>query len=262
MTRLPLVALPTDRKFLGEHPFLVLGEKYARAVVEGANAFPLAVPSLTPALPWEQLLDHVDGLLLTGAVSNIEPHHYGDEKPYQGSPSDPARDANTLPLVKLALAKKLPVLAICRGFQEVNVAFGGDLHQQVHELPGMLDHREDSGAPLDVQYGLAHAVDIVAGGLLHAIAGTDVAQVNSVHGQGVKRLGDGLRVEATAPDGLIEAFSLPGETFLLAVQWHPEWKTTENRFYQAIFKAFGDACRKRAASRDATTQPKAASAAA
>jgi putative glutamine amidotransferase len=249
MASQPLVALPTDRKFIGAHPFLVVGEKYVRAVADGAGAIPLPWPSLIPPLPVRDLLDTVDGLLLTGAVSNIEPHHYGDEPSYEGNLHDPARDANTLPLAKRAAAAGVPVLAICRGFQEVNVAYGGSLYQKVHEQPGLLDHREDATAPLDAQYGPAHAIDIVPGGLLEKIAGGRSAQVNSVHGQGVRRLGDGLRVEATAPDGLVEAFSLPGDGFLLAVQWHPEWKVMENPFHLGIFRAFGDACRERAAKR-------------
>ncbi|WDS37163.1 gamma-glutamyl-gamma-aminobutyrate hydrolase family protein [Pseudoxanthomonas sp.] len=245
MAKPPLIGVPTDRKQIGLHPFLAVGEKYVRAVVDGAGGVPLLWPTLVPALDPALLLDTVDGLLLTGAVSNIEPHHYSDEPSWCGNLHDPARDGTTLPLVRAALAAGVPVLAICRGFQEVNVALGGALHQKVHEVPGLMDHREDKDAPLDVQYGPAHAVTLAPGGLLAAFGGTQ-QQVNSLHGQGVKRLADELIVEATAPDGLIEAFRHAGGTFLLGVQWHPEWKVTQNAFYAGIFRAFGDACRARA----------------
>lgn len=245
----PLVGLPTDRKTIGPHPFLAVGEKYVRAVVDGAQALPLLLPALQPTLPLEQVLGTIDGLLLTGSVSNIEPHHYGDEPSYAGNLHDPARDANSLPMVKLAVRMGLPVLAVCRGFQEVNVAFGGTLYQKVHEQPGFLDHREHPDDPLEKQYAPAHVVTFNPGGLLSGIAGTPSAHVNSLHGQGVARLGKGLKVEAVAPDGLIEAFRHEGSGFLLGVQWHPEWRVTENPFYLGIFKAFGDACRARAAQR-------------
>ena len=249
MARPPLVGIPTDRKQIGPHPFLAVGEKYVRAVVDGAGAMPLLLPALQPALPAEELLEHLDGLLLTGSVSNIEPHHYGNEPSYEGNQHDPARDANTLPLVPMALAMGLPVLAICRGFQEVNVALGGSLHQKVHELPGFLDHRENLEDPLDVQYAPVHAVTFSPGGILAGIAAAPSAQVNSLHGQGVARLGQGLKVEAVAPDGLVEAVRHEGPGFMLGVQWHPEWRVTGNDFYLGIFKAFGDACRTRAAQR-------------
>ncbi len=249
MASLPLVGLPTDRKQIGPHPFLAVGEKYVRALVEGAGAIPLLLPALQPALPAEQFLEHLDGLLLTGAVSNIEPHHYSDEPSYEGNLHDTARDANTLPLVTRALSMGLPVLAICRGFQEVNVALGGSLYQKVHEQPGFLDHRENPEQPLDLQYAPAHAVTFNPGGMLAGIAAAPLAQVNSLHGQGVARLGRGLKVEAVGPDGLIEAFRHEGPGFMLGVQWHPEWQVSENPFYLGIFRAFGDACRVHAAQR-------------
>ena len=251
MTPLPRVGLPTDYKQIGAHPFLAVGEKYVRAVVDGAGCLPLLVPTLDPVLPLRQLLDGLDGLLLTGAVSNIEPHHYSDESSYEGNLLDPRRDATNLPLIPLAIEMGVPLLAICRGFQEVNVAFGGSLYQKVHEQPGFMDHRENKDDPLDVQYGPAHDVALVPGGLLATLVGDTQVTVNSLHGQGVRRLGEGLVVEAQAPDGLIEAFRHDGPAFMLAVQWHPEWKVTENPFYLAIFRAFGDACRARAAGRKA-----------
>lgn len=251
MTPLPRVGLPTDHKQIGAHPFLAVGEKYVRAVVDGAGCLPLLVPTLDPVLPLRDVLAGLDGLLLTGAVSNIEPHHYSDESSYEGNLLDPRRDATNLPLIPLAIELGVPVLAICRGFQEVNVAFGGTLYQKVHEQPGFMDHRENKDDPLDVQYGPAHDIALVPGGVLAGLAGDTRATVNSLHGQGVRRLGEGLVVEAQAPDGLVEAFRHDGPAFMLAVQWHPEWKVRENAFYLATFRAFGDACRARAARRPA-----------
>lgn len=255
MTSLPLVGLPTDRKQIGPHPFLAVGEKYVRAVVEGAGALPVLLPTLQPALPLEQMLERLDGILLTGATSNIEPRHYGDEPSYEGNLHDPARDATSLALVPLAVQMGVPLLALCRGFQEVNVALGGSLYQKVHEQPGYLDHRENPDDPLERQYAPVHAVTFNPGGMLAGIAGTPSERVNSVHGQGVARLGKGLKVEAVAPDGLIEAFRHEGGSFLLGVQWHPEWRVGENPFYLGIFKAFGDACRQRAAQRNLRATP-------
>lgn len=250
MRRIPLVGLPSDRKQIGHHPFQAAGEKYLRAVVDGAGCLPLVIPSLTPPLDLREVLRDLDGLLLTGAPSNIEPHHYSDEPSYPGNDHDPARDATTLGIVPLAIEMGVPVLALCRGFQEVNVALGGTLHQKVHEVPGYDDHRENKQDPLGVQYAPSHVIDLVEGGLLARIAGGREVSVNSLHGQGIRTLGRGLVVEASTRDGLVEAVRLddPGP-FLLAVQWHPEWRVTENPFYLGIFQAFAAACRERASQR-------------
>lgn len=236
---------------LGPHPTQTVGEKYIRAIIDGAGCLPLLIPSLDPATDLRATLTELDGLMLTGAYSNIEPHHYGEEPSWEGNLHDPVRDANTLDIVPLAIEMKVPVLAVCRGLQEVNVALGGTLHQKVHETPGFNDHREDKDAPLDVQYGPAHDIDLAPGGMLRGIAHADVAMVNSLHGQGINRLAPGCVVEARARDGLIEAIRLDApDPFLLAVQWHPEWKVRENPFYLGIFQAFAHACRERAAQRN------------
>lgn len=238
---------------LGPHPTQTVGEKYLRAVIEGAGCLPLMIPSLDPATDLRATLQELDGLLLTGAYSNIEPHRYCEEPSWEGNLHDPVRDANTLSIVPLAIEMNVPVLAVCRGLQEVNVALGGTLYQKVHETPGFQDHRENKDAPLDVQYGPAHPIDLTPGGLLAQIAGSNVAVVNSLHGQGIRTLAPGCVVEARARDGLIEAIRLDSpEPFLLAVQWHPEWKVRDNPFYLGIFQAFAAACRRRAASRNRT----------
>jgi putative glutamine amidotransferase len=155
---------------------------------------------------------------------------------------DPHRDATTLPLIRAAVAAGLPILAICRGFQEMNVAFGGTLHQKLHEVPGFNDHRDDETLPLDEQYGPAHEVILTQDGLLRAFAGADRLMVNSLHWQGVEQLGQGLTIEAKALDGVVEAFRVThARSFAVAVQWHPEWRFAENAFSRAFFAAFGAA---------------------
>ena len=233
------MGLPTDSTALGHHRFAVAGEKYVRALAEAAEVTPVVLPSLQPPLPASDWLLGLDGLLLTGAVSNIEPQHYEGGRSWPGNPHDPARDANAFALLHEALALDLPVLAICRGFQELNVALGGTLHPQVHAVPGLADHRDDPQAPVDVQYGPAHAVTLAADGWLAQWHGSGRAQVNSVHGQGIARLAQGLQVEAMADDGLVEAARSLHHGFVLGVQWHPEWRVTQTPFYHAIFRAFG-----------------------
>ena len=246
----PLIGIPADRRMVGAHPFHMVGEKYARAVLDAAGAAPLLIPSLADELGFEELLERLDGLLFTGSPSNVEPHRYEGPPSAPGTLHDPARDATTLPLIRKAVAAGVPVFGICRGFQEMNVAFGGTLHQKLHEVPGHLDHRDDGTQPLEVQYGPAHDVTLEPGGMLRAFAPGDRIPVNSLHSQGIDRLGPELEVEARAPDGVIEAFRVRNaQRFALAVQWHPEWKVMSNPFSRALFAAFGEASRERAAAK-------------
>lgn len=246
----PLIGIPADRRIVGLHPFHMVGEKYARAVLDAADALPLLIPSLAEELRLDELLERLDGVLFTGSPSNVEPHHYAGTPSAPGTLHDPARDATTLPLIRKAVQAGIPVLGICRGFQEMNVAFGGTLHQKVHEVEGFQDHRDDESQPLEVQYGPAHEVILEPGGQLRALAGSDRLRVNSLHSQGIARLAPGLAIEARAPDGLIEAFRVEGvPQFAVAVQWHPEWEVMGNPFSRALFAAFGSASRERALKR-------------
>ena len=246
----PLIGIPADRRMVALHPFHMVGEKYARAVLEASDAIPLIIPSLAEELRLDELLERLDGILFTGSPSNVEPHHYAGSPSAPGTLHDPARDATTLPLIRKAVQAGVPVLGVCRGFQEMNVAFGGTLHQKVHEVPGYNDHRDDETQPLDVQYGPAHEVILERGGLLRAMADGDRLVVNSLHSQGIDRLGAGLVIEARAPDGLIEAFHVASAPrFAVAVQWHPEWQAMSNPFSKALFTAFGSASRERAMSK-------------
>ena len=246
----PVIGLPADRRMIGLHPFHAVGEKYLRAVAEASGCVPLLIPALGDIVSVDEVLEIVDGLVFTGSPSNVEPMHYSGTPSIPGTLHDAARDATTLPLIPAAVARGIPVFGICRGFQEMNVAFGGTLHQHLHEVPGFLDHRDDESQPLDIQYGPAHDVVLEPGGLLREIAGTDRIRVNSLHGQGVDRLSDRLTIEARAPDGVIEAFRVKNAArFALAVQWHPEWKVMSNDFSRALFAAFGAASGERLAER-------------
>jgi len=240
--RPPVVLVTGCNRQLGEHSFHVAGRKYVDAA-RLAGALPLIAPPFEESeLP--ALLDAVDGVLLTGSASNVHPMHFGQTVRDPQLPLDPQRDAWPLPLVRLLLARGQPMLAICRGTQETNVALGGSLHQAVQEVAGLQDHRADNATPAAVQYGPAHTVDVVPGGVLERIVGQRRFEVNSVHGQGVQRLATGLRIEALAPDGLIEAFSLPTAAgFNLCLQWHPEWQAEHNPQSLAILQAFGAALR-------------------
>jgi len=244
MSTKPLIGVSSDRRVLDPHPFHMAGEKYITAVRDGATALPFLIPALGDSLDADTILSRIDGLLLTGSPSNVEPHHYAGEPSRSGTMHDPHRDETTLKLIERALETGVPLFAICRGYQELNVVLGGSLHQHVEEQEGYHNHKEDPDSPLDVQYGPAHEVHLIEGGLLHSLAGADKVTVNSLHSQGVSRLADGVTVEAVADDGLVEGFVVDSaKGFALALQWHPEWKVTENSFSMAIFAAFGDACR-------------------
>jgi putative glutamine amidotransferase len=249
MNKRPVIGIPADRRMIGPHPFHAVGEKYIAAVVQAADCLPLLIPVLETPLDVSEILARVDGIFFPGSPSNVEPRHYSGSPSVAGTLHDVHRDTTTLSLIPRAIGSGVPVFGVCRGFQEMNVAMGGTLHQRVHEIAGFDDHREDKEQPLDVQYGPAHDVILEPGGVLKALAGTDRIRVNSLHWQGVDRLGPDLAIEARAADGLVEAFrvkSAPG--FALAVQWHPEWQVMSNPFSRALFAEFGRAARDRKSS--------------
>lgn len=240
--RKPVVLVPACNKPIGEHLFHVAGKKYVDAV-RLAGALPLVVPT-AESDEIDALLDLCDGVLLTGSASNVHPSHFGEAVHDTALPLDPQRDAWTLPLIRRALQRGLPLLAICRGTQEVNVALGGSLHQAVQEVAPHADHRAPPDQSAAVQYAPAHEVQVLPGGVLERVLDRPRFVVNSVHGQAVNRLADGARVEARAPDGLVEAFSMPDAPgFNLCVQWHPEWQAADNLQSMQMLRAFGAACR-------------------
>ena len=240
----PVVGISACRSDIEGRIHHVVQEKYVTAVSVVAGALPLLVPALGRAVANDDLLDSIDGFLLTGSPSNVLPRHYGQPASRPGTLHDPHRDETALPLVRRCIERGIPLLAVCRGFQEVNVAFDGTLHQHVHEIPGMLDHRRHPVPDIEGQYAPSHAVTLTVGGMLHRLVHQQTFEVNSLHSQGIDRLGDGLMVEARAPDGLVEAMSVKGcASFALAIQWHPEWNALKNRSSRALFAAFGAACR-------------------
>src|ERR1700722_9787040 len=243
----PVIGIPADQRMIGPHRFHAVGDKYVRAVVEAADAVPFLIPALGEHMGLEELLTRIDGILFTGSPSNVEPYRYNGKPSAPGTLHDAARDATTLPLIPRVVAEGIPMLGICRGFQEVNVAMGGTLTQRLHEVPGFLDHRDDEDQPLAVQYAPAHDVALEPNGFLSRLAGASHVRVNSLHSQGVERLAPDLIVEARAPDGVIEAFRVKdAPRFALAVQWHPEWQVMSDSFSRAMFAAFGAASRERA----------------
>ena len=259
----PLVGIPCDIFDKGLHPFHGVGEKYINAVAHGARVMPLLIPGLGAGRDLEpitdfvdpaQLLGSLDGLFLTGSPSNVEPLHYAGAASAPGTSHDPQRDQTTLPLIRLALETGLPLFCVCRGIQELNVALGGTLHQRVQEIEGMLDHREDKHASREQQYASAHPVIIEPDGVLAGLLEERSYPVNSLHAQGIEHLAAGLRVEARAPDGLIEAVSVrDSRAFAVGVQWHPEWRFAESPLSMAIFAAFGAAVRSHHRARTAKT---------
>lgn len=245
-TRLPIIGIICDQEIIGPHAFHIAGDKYVQAIVDGSNCLPILIPALAEKLNIEQLLDTVDGILFTGGYSMVNPLHYQTEPAHRDTKLDDKRDNSSLPLIRNAVAQQVPILGICRGFQEMNVAFGGTLHQYLHETGGFLEHRENKDVALSEQYGHSHTITLTQNGQLSELFGTTKIEVNSLHTQGIDRLGKQLVIEAQAEDGLVEAFSVAdAPAFAMAVQWHPEWQFNNNPFSKKLFAEFGNACKQK-----------------
>ena len=240
--RPPVIGLPADSHEKDQLPAHSVGGKYVRAALEAARCMPLVIPALGPGLDLDAILDRLDGLIITGATSNVHPGHY-DRRPHPDfEPYDHQRDATTLKLITAAIDRAMPLFCICRGFQELNVALGGTLDSEIQNLPGRLDHRAPESDDPDVRYGPVHPVNIKPGSRLHKIMGETQIMVNTVHRQAIAKPGAGIEIEATAPDGTIEAISIAGAPgFNIAVQWHPEYKATGNPHSIKLFSAFRNA---------------------
>ena len=237
----PVVILPACTKLLENDVFEAVGRKYAAAVAEVAECLPLIAPVGAGTADIAAVLEVADAILLAGSPSNVAPEHYGEEPPIKPAALDPLRDAFTLPLIRAAIERKTPLFAICRGFQELNVALGGSLHQAVHDVNGHIDHRERP-LPYDERYVPVHPVSLR--GQLREWLGADEIMVNSLHWQGVARLADRLQPEAFAIDGLVESARGPDDsTFCLGVQWHPEFGAKSNPVSISLFRRFGAAAR-------------------
>lgn len=240
----PVILIPSNILENNGLPGHFVRDTYVQALIEIADCIPLLMPVTRGQFDLESVADRIDGILLTGSPSNVSPNHYGAERVFDEKLLDLARDATTLPLIRRAIECDLPLIAICRGFQELNVAMGGSLHQKIQELPGKRDHREPQSTNLKIVYETpAHKVKAEKGGLFEKIGLPAEFDVNSLHQQGVDRLGGGLFVEAVSDDGIIEAVSVPEKRFVLGVQWHPEGDHYQNPISQKIFRAFGDAVR-------------------
>jgi len=245
---LPVVGIICDKEIIGPHPFHVAGDKYIQAISANSDCLPLLIPAMADESTMDQLLSMLDGILLTGGYSMVDPLNYQNNSAEPNTKLDIARDKTSLPLIVKAVEQGIPVLGICRGFQEMNVAFGGTLHQKLHENGHYFEHRENKDLTLAQQYGASHRVNVIADGQLASIVNQTTINVNSLHTQGVDRLAENLTIEAIAEDGLIEAFSVTNsESFAMAVQWHPEWQVAQNKQSTQLFHAFGQACARRKA---------------
>ena len=240
MPKKPVILIPCNYVEFQETKAHVVKRQYVRPVIEVLNAIPLLIPAIGKDFDFSSVADMVDGILLTGSPSHVSPSCYGAELNFDKSDLDEARDDTTFPLLKTAIERDIPTFAICRGFQELNVACGGTLHQYVHKVPGMRDHRHDKNIPLAKEYERqAHLVKSEKGGWFERLGLPAEFSVNSLHTQGVDRLGKGLHIEARADDGLIEAISLPGKRFIIGMQWHPEGDFFLNPADRKLFEAFG-----------------------
>jgi len=239
-----LVGIPACARMLNNHLQHATPARYAAALMGGSGVVPVMIPPVGEAAL--AVLDRLDGLLLPGSPSNVHPSHYGADS-LTPDMHDQERDGTSFPLIHAALQRDMPLLAICRGIQELNVALGGSLHQRLQDLPGRMDHSTPLHPNARVRTGKAHAVSVVPGSWLHRVAGAGSIAVNSLHNQGINVLAPGLVVEGTAADGTIEAVRLPGARALtVGVQWHPEYDFGSDAVSHGIFAAFGRAVREQA----------------
>ena len=223
----------------------VVMTRYLNAALRYADAAALLVPAMPALMQASEVAPRLDGLLLTGTPSNLDPKRYGELIDDAPGPFDPDRDEMTARLIKAMLDLGKPVFGICRGFQELNVAFGGTLRRDMAEHPELIPHHAPSDLSFTEYFEHKHPVTLAGGGVLHRAYERDELDVVSVHYQGIDKLGEGLTVEARAPDGVIEAVSadVNGAT-VLAVQWHPEWKAQERPDSQLFFRLLGRALRR------------------
>lgn len=243
MSARPVLGIIACNRMVGTEVAQVVVNRYASAAMRHADCAALIIPSLPDHMHAREIAGRLDGVLLTGTPSNVEPALYGDTAAGEG-PFDPDRDRMMIELVDAAIAAQRPLFGICRGFQEINVALGGTLRRDTSANTALLHHHAPAGVDFDAMFDHRHRVDLIAGGLLASAYDVPSLEVNSVHYQGVDRLADGLTVEAQAPDGLVEAYSArPNGAPLLAVQWHPEWRADGDEASQTYFRLLGRALR-------------------
>lgn len=249
-----VIAIPADTRQLDGYVWHASPFQYASAALEAADVVPLIVPAFGPGANGPEILDtvldRVDGVLISGARSNVEPRLYGEPSSVENGPYDPDRDATSLALIHGSLERAIPLLAICRGIQELNVALGGTLMTELQDQAGNLDHRRPESDDPDIRFSIRHRLTIEPDSCLHGILGVRTAEVNSLHRQGIGQIAPGLKIEARADDGVIEAVSvIDAPAFAVGVQWHPEYWATSDDTSRRLFKAFGEAARAYARSR-------------
>lgn len=236
----PLVAVSACLKEVNTFKMHTASHRHIESLAEVSGVLPIILPAVGRKADPKPLLDHISGLLLTGSPSNVHPDFYGEKIASSETLIDLDRDNTTLPMIRGAIERGIPVFAICRGIQELNVAMGGTLHQYVHLLPGKRDHRSNKALPPGQRAGLAHSVKLTAGGMLQKIFGNEEVLVNSLHAQAVNQPAPGMIVEALSEDGVVEGISMPSAPgWVLGVQWHPEATFREDLPSRKLFEAFG-----------------------
>jgi putative glutamine amidotransferase len=239
----PLIGISCCTKLFGLFgmPNHAASDTYIRATDQLVGGVPVLLPANGDTADIPTLLSRLDGIILTGSRSNVQPALYGGPPHAEGTPEDAKRDAVTLPLIRAAVSAGVPVLAICRGMQELNVALGGTLHQRLQDLPDRIDHSTPMHPNPKVRTGKSHSIRVTPGSWLHRIAGALEIPVNSLHNQGMDRLAPGLIAEGVAPDGTVEAVrGMAGPGFVIGVQWHPEYDWETDAVSRRIFEAFGE----------------------
>ena len=243
MSSRPVLGIIACNRTVGTEIAQTVINRYATAAMRHADCAALIIPSLPEYMRAGEIVGRLDGVLLTGTPSNVEPARFDDPSAGEG-PFDPDRDTMMLELVEAVIAAQRPLFGICRGFQEINVALGGTLRRDTSVSEQLLHHHAPDGVTFDAMFDHRHKVDLVEGGLLASAYDAPSLDVNSVHYQGIGELAGGLAIEARAPDGLVEAYSArPNGAPLLAVQWHPEWATDGNDQSQTYFHLLGRALR-------------------
>jgi putative glutamine amidotransferase len=227
-----------------EYPAHAGGAMNSEAVAQVSGCIPLLVPADPTLVSVAELLEVCDGFLLTGGRPNVHPEEYGEaETPAHGA-FDRARDAITLPLVRACVERGQPILGVCRGFQEMNVAMGGTLYPEIRDLPGRMNHRMPPDGTLEEKFALRHVVRFTEGGVFHRLMGAAQVMTNTLHGQGIKQPGARIVIDGLAPDDTPEAlFVKDAPGFTLSVQWHPEWRAGDDPVSRPLFEAFGQAAR-------------------
>ncbi|MGJ8625505.1 MAG: gamma-glutamyl-gamma-aminobutyrate hydrolase family protein [Sulfitobacter sp.] len=241
----PVVGIIGNSYLLNDqYPVHAGGQMNSDAIAGVSGCIPLIIPSDPRHVSVEELLEICDGFLLTGGRPNVHPEEYGEAETEAHGEFDRARDAIALPLVRACVDRGQPILGICRGFQEVNVAMGGTLYPEIRDLPGRMNHRMPPDGTLQEKFELRHDVTFVPGGVFHDVMGAQVVRTNTLHGQGIKEPGARVVIDGHADDGTPEAIYIKGATgFTLAVQWHPEWDAANDPVSRPLFERFGDALR-------------------